>query len=155
MPATPLSDHLADVLVSTVAAPLAEIDQEAGHEARRRLRARARTLARELTGEDRSVAQSTAERIMTVAWRGRHASWNWWETELGQVIARALEGSTYGRAEVTRSEAASMLGISVSRIDQLTRAGRLEKLGTGVVRASILRLVVDERRQMYRKAKGL
>jgi hypothetical protein len=151
----PLPDHLADVLVSALAQPLAEIDQDAGHEARRRLLKRARTIAHELTGEDAQKAQGAAERVMTVAWQGRNAPWIWWETELGQAIARALDGSTYGRALVPRAEAASMLGVGVSRVDQLARSGQLEKSGHEVVRASILRLVVDERRQLLRKASRL
>lgn len=151
----PLPDHIADVLVTAIAHPLADIDQKAGRDARRRLQERSQDLARELTGNDPAAALSVAERLMAIVWREREAPWEWWETELGQACARALEGSTYGRGELSRREAARMLGVSRSRIDQLTRAGRLEKSGAGVLRASILRLVVDERRRLLRRARDL
>lgn len=151
-----LPDQLGDALVSALAAPVAEIDLDLGDAVRNGLVKTAHGLAEHLTGGDRRAAQNVAESLMVVIWRGRNAPWAWWGSELGQAIARALEGSTYGRAEVSRAEAASMLGIGRSRVDQLARAGRLEKTGRGeITRASILRLATDERRLSGRKAKGL
>ena len=107
----------------------------------------------QLTGSDRELAAAAAAATLTWCWTvgaldtAVEPDTAWWATPLGRLTAAALPDAD-DSVTVRVADAAAMLNVDPSRIQQLIGDGRLRRSGRGrVVRGDVVRYLRGQGRR--------
>jgi hypothetical protein len=133
-----LTDQIADDLHDLLwrLAPLLGSDVAEMATDAHRLRSAAERLAGQLQDDD-NVAAETAQDLMIALWPHDDPPREWWQTPLGQAVARSY--GTEDAQAVSASVAAAMLGVNPSRVYALASEGKLDRHPDGgIVRSSVI-----------------
>lgn len=139
-------DELRDQLVALVSSRLLDplsilVDSDSAVESlRQRVQRHAGWWAAQLLGRDEREAVYAAARIVAALYPGDRVfdpAEDWWRTPLGRVVARRVGHP--GKAQLSYSEAAAMLGITRQGVHDLVRRHKLRRHPGGGVESDSVR----------------